>query len=93
LPIQQYVTTDHSHELIVRPAASDFYCRLTPPQRLAAITAFYRQADAAFKARGIDDLPLVVDINRSTLNVRPVARADHRHIELTRRGRRRRNCS
>ena len=89
LPIQQYVLTDGSHDVVARLDSRDFFCIGDQGARRAAIEAYFDQAETAFRKHDIDDFSLTVALNSEDINhFKVLARADRAHgVKLTERGR------
>jgi len=85
LPVQQYIVQERSHVITARPDLGDFLCRLrTPAARLAAVRAFYLEADAVFRSYGVRRWQLVVaPYSNSTSDIEPLARASSGSVVLT----------
>jgi|SRR5215213_604373 len=93
LPIQQYVITKGSHEIIARPNARDYFCLGGVDARHAAVIAFYTEARRRFSMRRIRDFSLVIAPISPTLeHIRPLAHARDDTVTLTGFGQTERAC-
>jgi len=88
LHVEQYITTQGSHKVYTAVSKKRFLCQMTPHQRLAAVRAFYRHADAVVRRGGVKDFVQVVTPLAETAERLPaLAVGRNGSVSLTKRGR------
>lgn len=88
----EQLVLDGTRHLVVRVKRKRFLCAKSENARLAAVQAYFEDADRVMREAGVKDFTLTVDAVRETAVVRPLARAATGGVRLTDRGRDTRAC-
>ncbi len=71
LYVEQYISTEGSHEVYTAVERERFLCEWSPARRKKAVEEFYRAADEVMRAGGVEDFVQVVTVTSETTQQLP----------------------